>query len=783
MNSQSRVSNWNGYKNYDHYFTFSQLDSFIDEISKEKISICVDGKKEYINIPCTIDIETSSTYINNSKFATMYLWGLGFNGSSIVGRTWEELLHVISQLKAGLELSSKRILIIYIQNLGYEFQWIRKRIKWESDGSGNRKVFAMKERRPIYAVAQGGIEFKCSYFLSNYSLAYIGAELLKKYPVQKAVGDLDYSLVRHSETPLTDTEIWYQVKDLQVVMSYIQEKIENDGNIAEIPLTNTGYVRKYCRGWCFTNDETNPSVVKKIKAKYHQQMKGLSIKSEMEYDQLKAAFGGGFTHAAAKYSGTTLVDYSLNEKETDFTKNVKGGIFSKDEASAYPGAMVSDYFPMGAGIFIGNVTLKQLQFYLKYYCCLFTVTLYDVSPMFIYENYISLSHCSEISDDYVTNNGRVSSADYLTTTVTELDWNIITKAYDCDWEKTQIYGLRIYQRDYLPKPFILAILNLYKSKTSLKGVEGRETEYMVSKNMINAAYGMAVTAIVRSEITYDSLEWGTNPANKVEQLVDYNKNYNRFLYYPWGVWVTAHARHNLWEAIFELADDYVYSDTDSVKYINPEHHEDFFKSYNLNMKLKLLKMCNHYAIPFSMCEPETKKGEKKLIGVWENDGVYVRFKTIGAKRYIYEYPTGEINFTISGVNKHYGVPYLLHTYTGRNSDEDYELFKLAYTPDSRLVEESKDAMEKLRGLRKEGLVNYNKIFDKFNEGLYFPPEATGKQTVTYIDKPTIATVTDYLGNRKVCMEWSSIHMEPQDYSMSRTQEYLDFLFGFSDASL
>lgn len=766
MNSQrNTIPKWQGYQNYDHFFEVSRLgdiDKFFAEIEKLEIPLIKQGKKEYINIPVTIDIETSSTYINGSKFATMYLWGFGFNGSCIIGRTWEELFDVLGRLSVSLELGN-RILIIYIQNLGYEFQWIRKRIKWELE-DGKAKVFAMKERRPIYAIAEGGVEFKCSYFLSNYSLAYIGAELLRKYPVQKAVGDLDYSLVRHSETPLTEKEKWYQVQDLQVVMSYIQEKIETDGDITQIPLTNTGYVRNYCRNWCFTDDEDNPEVIKKIRAKYHKQMKGLSIKSEREYDDLKNAFGGGFTHAAAKYSGV-LVDY----------------VKSKDEASAYPGAMVSSYFPMGAGIYIGDVTLKELQFYLKYYCCLFTVTMYDVEPIFIYENYISLSHCLDVEGE-ITNNGRVASADMLTTVVTELDWDIITQTYQCKWEECVIHGLRIYQRDYLPRPFILSILNLYKNKTSLKGVEGRETEYMVSKNMINASYGMAVTAIVRPEITYDYF-WDTDPVDKVSQLIDYNKNYNRFLYYPWGVWVTAHARHNLWEAIIELGSDYVYSDTDSVKYINPEAHEKFFKDYNSRMERKLLKMCLHYQIPFSMCEPKTKKGEKKLIGIWEDDGMYKKFKTIGAKRYIYEYESGELSFTVSGVNKHYGVPYLLHAYTGVDDEESYSLFKLAYSPDTRLHDESKEAMKKVCEMHLAGKLPYDEIFARFNEGLYFPKEATGKQTITYIDKPTIATVTDYLGNSKVCMEWSSIHMEPQDYSMSRTQEYLDFLFNFSDASI
>ena len=174
---------------------------------------------------------------------------------------------------------------------------------------------------------------------------------------------------------------------------------------------------------------------------------------------------------------------------------------------------------------------------------------------------------------------------------------------------------------------------------------------------------------------------------------------------------------------------------------------------------------------------------KKLIGVWEDDGVYKKFKTIGAKRYIYEYEDGELLFTISGVNKYYGVPYLLHHFTELTDDEHYDLFKLAYTTDSRLHEESKEAMKKVCELHNSGKLSYNKIFDNFNEGLYFPPEATGKQTITYIDRPTIATVTDYLGNEKVCVEFSSIHMEPQDYSMSRTQEYLDFLFNFTDASI
>ena len=749
---------WEGYKNYDHYYQWvnpSDRYAFIKECKSMVLPIT---KKKTYNIPCSFDIETSSFYREGHKKATMYLWSFCFNGSTILGRKWKDFQELISLIASEFH-TKKYKLIIYVHNLAYEFQWMRGWFNFT-------EVFATKERRPIHATLPNGIEFKCSYILSNYALSYIGEKLLKRYQVQKDVGALDYSLIRHSKTALTDTEIWYSAHDVQVVCSYIQEKIEDEGGIDNIPLTNTGYVRRYCREFCFYQQETDPKLARKVSAKYHERMKSLEIQSQMEYDQLHQAFSGGFTHAGPTWSGVTLLN-----------------VGSADEASAYPASMVLDKFPMGTGIFVGNITEHQLDVLIsKGNCVLFTVLLKNVTPKFIYENYISISKCIRHSDNIVVNNGRVSSADFLQITITEQDWDIIKRCYDFD--PPEIYSARYYPADYLPRPFIMSILHLFANKTSLKDVEGKETEYMVSKNMINSAYGMSVTNIIRDIFEYSNTSgWNTEGADTEEQLLKYNTNHNRFLFYAWGVWVTAHARHHLWDAIFEFGEDFVYADTDSIKGLNFEKHKNFFIRYNLHIQAKIIRMCNVMHIDKSLCMPKTKDGKTKVIGVFEMEESYKTFKTIGAKRYMYEYENGELLFTVSGVNKYIGMPYLLHEYTPYKSDEDLEFFKLAYSNNPALRSESKKAMAKLRDLRLSGKINYDPIFDAFSEGLYFPPKFTGKQTLTYIDKPFATICEDYVGQPMAICERSAIHMEPQAYYLSRSAEYIKFLEGYRDASI
>lgn len=256
--------------------------NFIKAVAEADLPIVTNNKKiSYYNVPAAFDIETSSFYIDGEKKACMYVWQFGILNWVTYGRTWEEFDTFMSVLSTVLQLNEDLRLVVYIHNFAYEFQWMRKRIHWD-------KLFFLDKRKPVYGIS-GGFEYRCSLKLSGKSLAKVGQDL-QKYHIQKRVGDLDYALIRTYKTPLTQEEWGYCEADIRVLLAYIQEKIESDGDITLIPLTNTGYVRNYCRKACF-----------KRWKRYKGLMSELILTPE-EYSQLKRVFSGGFTHANAHYS-------------------------------------------------------------------------------------------------------------------------------------------------------------------------------------------------------------------------------------------------------------------------------------------------------------------------------------------------------------------------------------------------------------------------------------------------------------------------------------------------
>lgn len=711
-----------------NYVSDNLIKELVFDLKKE--NVLAKNKIEYINTPVCFDIETSSFYrfsqLNSEyeKVAIMYEWCICICGKFIVGRKWDDFIYLCEQLSAELNLNEQKRLIIYVHNLAFEFQFMQHRFEW-------LQVFSLDQRKPVKALTMLGIEFRCSYILSGYSLAKLSDQLVT-YQLHKMEGDLDYDLIRNYKTPLTEKEWYYCIIDTLVVVAYIDELLDRYRGIINLPLTKTGFVRDYCRAKCLHNkgeDRDNDKY-----HKYRKIMRRLTIDGEDEYLQLKRAFAGGYTHANANYMGKTIP----NCKSYDFT-------------SSYPYVLLSEKFPMSKSEKIEVQSTEQIFSMMKNYCCLFDIEFEQIECKVDCDTYISKSHCNKISNPLI-NNGRVAYADKLSITLTEIDFDIIYETYK--WKDAKISNFRRYRKEYLPTDFIKCVLEFYNKKTQLKGVVGKEVEYLVSKENVNSLFGMTVTDICRDEILYDD-GWESNTPEIEESIMKYNKSLRRFLFYPWGVWVTAYARRNLWTGILEFGNDYIYSDTDSVKVINAENHQEYIQSYNNLVILKLRNAMNFHKLPFSLVEPKNKKGEKKLIGIWDDDGEYSKFKTLGAKRYMIEriatpndyknnpthiYNNYFYNLTVSGLNKNTAIPYLL-----RN--------------------------------------NKTQIFNKFKEGLYIPPQYTGKLTHTYIDYEQEGIITDYLGNTAEYKELSSTHLEKQDYNLSISDDYARYIAGIKSKVL
>lgn len=672
---------------------FSTKFEFLDYIKNLEVDVI----KTTYNIPCAFDIETSSFYDNGEKRGIMYIWMFGIDEKTVYGRTWEEFIDLMEQITDILHLDKNNRLRIYVHNLSYEFGFISRLFVWD-------KVFAVKERKVLVCRA-GGIEFRCSYLLSGLSLEKTAENL--KVKVRKKTGQLNYDLVRHFETPLNKKELEYCEYDILCVLQFIRERIERDGNIEKIPLTKTGYVRSYCRNMCLYDKDRK---IQKTKyTNYRNYMKALSLE-EQEYTMAKNAFMGGFTHANA-----FMVDKII--------KNV----FSYDFTSSYPARMILSYYPVSKGRKVEVKTKEDFNFYLKNYCCIFEIEFEDLEDIFHYDNYLSKSKC-EIEGNFTINNGRIVRADKLRTCITELDYFIISKCYK--YKKKSVRNFWIYERGKLPKPLIESVIKFYKDKTELKEIEGSEEIYLNSKEMLNAIYGMIVTAIIHDDFLFTENGWKKEESS-TKEIEKYNRSAKRFTSYLWGIYITAHARFSLWEGIFELKEDYIYSDTDSVKGVNLEKHIKWFNEKNEKIKYELKQAMEYYNLPIDSCSPKNKKGKECTIGLWDFEHVYKLFKTLGAKRYI-TYISGQPEITVAGLGKKQGRDYLVE--------------------------------------------KYGKIgcFEHFNDELFVPSERTGKMTISYIDFPTYGKVTDYIGQTVNYKELSSIHMEKQEYSLNISDDFVKY---------
>lgn len=585
--------------------------------------------KKVDNTIYTFDIESTSYLILNGQIipgckyleldekereqsipcACMYIWQFSINETVYFGRTWDEFKQFLDRLEDNCNLKK----YIFVHNLSFEFQFFSSQFTI-------KKVLSRKSRKVMSAILEDyNIEFRCSYYMSNVSLAYLPK--LFNLPIEKMVGDLNYDLIRTPATPLTEIEMGYCEHDCLVVYEYIKMELIKYKSVNRIPLTSTGKVRKelqslVMRDWEYRRITRN----------------AINIKPSV-YNLLVDAFAGGYTHANYMY-----------------TDEVIENVDSFDETSAYPYVMVTSKFPMSE---FKECHIKTVDDMISKYAYIVRVKFYNLKCKY-YNNFISASKCNNIVGA-LFDNGRIIRAKEVEITLTDIDFKFILDTYNIEsYEIIESY-YAIYK--YLPHKFIDFILEKYVNKTKFKNVAGKELDYVKEKNKFNSLYGMTVTNMIRDEVSYDNITgWSESELTDsliFDKLLDEKEK--AFLSFSWGVWVTAYARDNLLRRMIELDPYVVYSDTDSLKCVQG-YDVKVFDEYNQSVIKKIQKVSSTLNIPFENYAPEDSKGVKHLLGIFECETgkgrkyTYDKFITQGAKKYCVEID-GKIEITVSGVPK------------------------------------------------------------------------------------------------------------------------------------
>lgn len=575
------------------------------------------SKYSYVDVTATLDIETTAT--KDDGF--LYTVQMNIGGQNVLLRYIEDWLDLMDEIVLRLDVSPTHRLVLYVHNLGFEHFFLTQIMN--NDWCLAERLFT-KPHKPLYIRYENGIELRDSLKLFQKSLA--GAT--KGLPHEKLQGDLDYSVYRTPDTPLTQKEIDYCVNDVQGLYEAIERLKRDHGyNQATIPLTNTAMVIQEINSYIRKDGDT-------IKA-----MRELSLTR----DQLELAYrcmAGGDTHGTRWRAG--IVYENCN---------------SHDEKSAHPSQMILRDFPDGVPISMEDVEEEELEALIDIHHG-WIAELFIVNPHIRPEcpdPTISVSKCAAIEKKGGVDNGRLLSADAILVYMDSNDWQRFKDAYT--YEYAEAKRVVAFHLRPLPQTFRDAIMDKFKIKESYDDCPER----VFAKICINTIFGACAQKTVRDEYTLsiddiiniDSSSW----EDRIKEMDDNAVLKSQKTKFPflWGLWTASLSRLTLWELIKAAGwEKIIYWDTDSVKYIGDPSPE--INQYNDKIKA----LCKERGAVV-----KNQKGETVYIGQAENEHPmvkygYKRFTFLHAKCYAAEAwnkkkERYEIETTIAGVGKEQGA--------------------------------------------------------------------------------------------------------------------------------
>ena len=628
-------------------------------------------KGKYSEMVGAFDIETSNVVAksegeidNEHSFALPYSFQFGFiskEGKKIfyLFRKPEEFVHFLKKMNQ----NTNKIVCFFIHNAGYEFEHIKHYLREivPIESYDQKDFFFNNSKRKVLYFRVGNLEFRDSYQLEQVSLRKVGENLSEEGVLDILKGDMDYSLIRTPETPLTDSEVDYMIQDVNILCELWKSLLKIYKSPKDVPLTNTGKVRLQLKE-AMKENKSELSNIKAISPNYD----AMETNRESMY--------GGYTHA----------------NRFNYFK-VHSDVACFDIASAHPTAMLIEDFPIGKVGELKVSKVSDLKDLYKTHCFWarfrFTEIMTTSNHPAIYK---SSSIKSEKADYF---NGKLVYAETLEISLLDKDFFYILDHYDFD--KLEIIG-KVYmsKKGKLPTELRKFIFKQYYNKTAYKNVKGRETEYKLAKININSIFGVCAMNPIRDsfEVDFETMEiekvapyTGTKyellPLNLAYIASSAEKRLEScYISELWGAYITMYTRLRVFELIEIVGGRFLYCDTDSVYYTQEGMTEeekkrifDAVEAINERIKRKFkeswsepLKVTDEYFNPEAgeyyrgdTCEvylnapedPKDPDGIVHPIGIWEFDGHYKKFASRGAKSYLVLKDDGTYKLTHSGLPK------------------------------------------------------------------------------------------------------------------------------------
>ena len=207
------------FKDKHTIYKWYEIEEFVkenkDELNRNVANYYKDRQKySYYNLPMSYDIETTAIEDGDNEYAYCYLWQFDIDGYVFIGRSLREFKCFLADLRRLLNLHDTKRIVVYVHNLAYEFQFLKDLFNWT-------EIFALSKYKPIRAVAVDyGIEFRCSYKLSNLSLESL-SEFTDSSKLVAAIED-EKERMKNSENL---KKMIFDKKHAQMIAEYIYENL------------------------------------------------------------------------------------------------------------------------------------------------------------------------------------------------------------------------------------------------------------------------------------------------------------------------------------------------------------------------------------------------------------------------------------------------------------------------------------------------------------------------------------------------------------------------------